>query len=147
MFLDTSMYLCCQIYLYEFRYNHSTFVDLPDCCRDKEKGLITQSSVAQYKIKREDCNPLFSFSVATKFTYLNYIMNFSKVNIRDLAEAKYEDTYLLTTFKLYHVFQITNSLWFFIRTCQNYCIKNTYRIKKGALIPMERIVINNEKFL
>ena len=27
MFLDTSMYLCCQIYLYEFRYNHSTFVD------------------------------------------------------------------------------------------------------------------------
>ena len=41
MFLDTSMYLCCQIYLYEFRYNHSTFVDLPDCCRDKEKGLIT----------------------------------------------------------------------------------------------------------
>ena len=97
MFLDTSMYLCCQIYLYEFRYNHSTFVDLPDCCRDKEKGLITQSSVAQYKIKREDCNPLFSFSVATKFTYLNYIMNFSKVNIRDLAEAKYEDTYLLIT--------------------------------------------------
>ena len=41
MFLDTSMYLCCQIYLYEFRYNHSTFVDLPDCCRDKEKGLVT----------------------------------------------------------------------------------------------------------
>ena len=147
MFLDTSMYLCCQIYLYEFRYNHSTFVDLPDCCRDKEKGLVTQSAVAQYKIKREDCNPLFSFSVATKFTYLNYIMNFSKVNIRDLAKAKYEDTYLLTTFKLYHVFQITNSLWFFIRTCQNYCIKNTYRIKKGASIPMERIVINNEKFL
>lgn len=35
--------------------------------------------------KREDCSPLFSFSVATKFTYLNYIMNFSKVNIRDLA--------------------------------------------------------------
>ena len=93
MFLDTSMYLCCQIYLYEFRYNHSTFVDLPDCCRDKEKGLVTQSSVAQYKIKREDCSPLFSFSVATKFTYLNYIMNFLKVNIRDLAEAKYEDTH------------------------------------------------------
>ena len=147
MFLDTSMYLCCQIYLYEFRYNHSTFVDLLDCCRDKEKGLVTQSSVAQYKIKREDCNPLFSFSVATKFTYLNYIMNFLKVNVRDLEKDKYEDTYLLTTFKLYHVFQITNSLWFFIRTCQNYCIKNTYRIKKGALIPMERIVINNEKFL
>ncbi len=83
MFLDTSMYLCCQIYLYEFRYNHSTFVDLLDCCRDKEKGLVTQSSVAQYKIKREDCSPLFSFSVATKFTYLNYIMNFSKVNVRD----------------------------------------------------------------
>lgn len=41
MFLDTSMYLCCQIYLYEFRYNHSTFVDLLDCCRDKEKGLVT----------------------------------------------------------------------------------------------------------
>lgn len=54
--------------------------------------------------KRVDCNPLFSFSVATKFTYLNYIMNSSKVNIRDLACAKYEDTYLLTTFKLYHVF-------------------------------------------
>ena len=41
MFLDTSMYLCCQIYLYEFRYNHLTFVDLLDCCRDKEKGLVT----------------------------------------------------------------------------------------------------------
>ena len=141
MFLDTSMYLCCQIYLYEFRYNHSTFVDLLDCCRDKEKGLVTQSSVAQYKIKREDCNPLFSFSVATKFTYLNYIMNFSKVNIRDLACAKYEDTYLLTTFKLYHVFQCISRLCFFIRTCQNFCIKNTYRIKKGALIPMDSIVI------
>lgn len=97
MFLDTSMYLCCQIYLYEFRYNHSTFVDLLDCCRDKEKGLVTQSSVAQYKIKREDCNPLFSFSVATKFTYMNYNMNFSKVNIRDLAEAKYVSSYLLIT--------------------------------------------------
>ena len=38
------------------------------------------------------------------FAYLNYIMNFSKVNVWDLARAKYEDTYLLTTFKLYHVF-------------------------------------------
>ena len=36
--------------------------------------------------------------------YLNYIMNFSKANVRDLAKAKYEDTYLLTTFKLYHLF-------------------------------------------
>ena len=35
------------------------------------------------------------------FAYLNYIMNFSKVNVRDLAKAKYEDTYLLTTNKLY----------------------------------------------
>ena len=97
MFLDTSMYLCCQICLYEFRYNHSTFVDLPDCCRDKEKGLVTQSSVAQYKKKERTAILSFFFSVATKFTYLNYIMNFSKVNIRDLAEAKYEDTYLLIT--------------------------------------------------
>ena len=36
--------------------------------------------------------------------YLNYIMNFSKANVRDLAKAKYEDTYLLTKFELYHVF-------------------------------------------
>ena len=36
--------------------------------------------------------------------YLNYIMNFSKANVRDLAKAKYEDTYLLTIFELYHVF-------------------------------------------
>ena len=36
--------------------------------------------------------------------YLNYIMNFSKANVRDLAKAKYKDTYLLTTFELYHVF-------------------------------------------
>ena len=49
------------------------------------------------KRKEKAINLLFSFSVATKFTYLNYIMNFLKVNVRDLAKAKYEDTYLLIT--------------------------------------------------
>lgn len=40
---------------------------------------------------------LLNVAFVCNFAYLNYIMNFSKVNIRDLAEAKYEDTYLLIT--------------------------------------------------
>lgn len=108
---------------------------------------ITQEQTLQNTKKKRGLQSSLFSCPKTHLKYFYYIMNFSKVNVRDLAEAKYEDTYLLTTFKLYHVFQITNSLWFFIRTCQNYCIKNTYRIKKGASIPMERIVINNEKFL
>ena len=47
---------------------------------------------------------LLNVAFVCNFAYLNYIMNFLKVNVRDLALAKYEDTYLLTTFKLYHVF-------------------------------------------
>ena len=39
---------------------------------------------------------LLNVAFVCNFAYLNYIMNFSKVNVRDLAKAKYEDTYLLT---------------------------------------------------
>ena len=59
-------------------------------------------------VKKEELSDEFSSShvadSSSTFAYLDYIMNFLKVNIRDLAKAKYEDTYLLTTFKLYHVF-------------------------------------------
>ena len=59
-------------------------------------------------VKKEELSDEFSSShVADSFStfaYLDYIMNFLKVSVRDLAKAKYEDTYLLTTFKLYHVF-------------------------------------------
>ena len=58
--------------------------------------------------KKEELSDEFSSShvadSSSTFAYLDYIMNFLKVNVRDLAKAKYEDTYLLTTFKLYHVF-------------------------------------------
>ena len=43
---------------------------------------------------------LLNVAFVCNFAYLNYIMNFSKVNVRDLACAKYEDTYLLRTTKL-----------------------------------------------
>ena len=34
---------------------------------------------------------LLNVAFVCNFAYLNYIMNFSKVNVRDLAKAKYED--------------------------------------------------------
>ena len=59
-------------------------------------------------VKKEELSDEFSSShvadSSSTFAYLDYTMNFLKVNVRDLAKAKYEDTYLLTTFKLYHVF-------------------------------------------
>ena len=59
-------------------------------------------------VKKEELSDEFSSShvadSSSTFAYLDYIMNFLKVNVRDLAKAKYEDTYLLTSFKLYHVF-------------------------------------------
>ena len=59
-------------------------------------------------VKKEELSDEFSSShvadSSSTFAYLDYIMNFLKVNVRDLAKAKYEDTYLPTTFKLYHVF-------------------------------------------
>ena len=59
-------------------------------------------------VKKEELSDEFSSPHVTDssstFAYLDYIMNFLKVNVRDLAKAKYEDTYLLTTFKLYHAF-------------------------------------------
>ena len=59
-------------------------------------------------VKKEELSDEFSSShvadSSSTFAYLDYIMNFLKVNVRDLAKAKYEDTYLLTTFKLHHVF-------------------------------------------
>lgn len=122
MFLDTSMYLCCQIYLYEFRYNHSTFVDLPDCCRDKEKDQ--SHSPRQHSTKKRGLQSSLFFSVATKFTYLNYIMNFSKVNIRDLAEAKYEDTYLLITTR-FQGFTLALYRGTFMPFCQSKICLNT----------------------
>ena len=58
--------------------------------------------------KKEELSDEFSSShvadSSSTFAYSDYIMNFLKVNVRDLAKAKYEDTYLLTTFELYHVF-------------------------------------------
>ena len=77
------------IYIIQFYINQNTF--LP--------GFI---------IRKEELSDEFSSShvadSSSTFAHLDYIMNFSKVNVRDLAKAKYEDTYLLTTFKLYHVF-------------------------------------------
>ena len=46
------------------------------------------------KKKRGLQSSLFSCP-KTHLKYFHYIMNFSKVNVRDLAEAKYADTYLL----------------------------------------------------
>lgn len=48
------------------------------------------------KKKRGLQSSLFSCP-KTHLKYFHYIMNFSKVNVRDLVEAKYEDTYLLIT--------------------------------------------------
>ena len=52
-------------------------------------------------VKKEELSNEFSSShmadSSSTFAYLDYIMNFLKVNVRDLAEAKYEDTYLLIT--------------------------------------------------
>lgn len=63
---------------------------------------------APFFVKKEELSDEFSSShvadSSSTFAYLDYIMNFLKVNVRDLAKAKYEDTYLLTAFKLYHVF-------------------------------------------
>ena len=63
---------------------------------------------ACFFVKKEELSNEFSSShmadSSSTFAYLDYIMNFLKVNVRDLAKAKYEDTYLLTTFKLYHLF-------------------------------------------
>ena len=53
------------------------------------------------------------------FAYLNYIMNFSKVNVRDLAKAKYEDTYLLRTTKFLILLVLT-----FSKKIKNLIIKN-----------------------
>ena len=70
------------------------------------KFIEVINTITNKKIKREDGNPLFSHVQLLNIFmyYLNYIMNFSKAKVRDLAKAKYEDTYLLTTNKLYHVF-------------------------------------------
>ena len=38
------------------------------------------------------------------FAYLNYIMNFLKVNAWNLAKAKHKDTYVLPTFLFYQFF-------------------------------------------
>ena len=52
-------------------------------------------------VKKEELSDEFSSShvadSSSTFAYLDYIMNFLKVNVRDLAKAKYEDTYLLVT--------------------------------------------------
>ena len=49
-------------------------------------------------VKKEELSDEFSSShvadSSSTFAYLDYIMNFLKVNVRDLAKAKYEDTYL-----------------------------------------------------
>ena len=49
-------------------------------------------------VKKEELSDEFSSShvadSSSTFAYLDYIMNFLKVNVRDLALAKYEDTYL-----------------------------------------------------
>ena len=51
-------------------------------------------------VKKKELSDEFSSShvadSSSTFAYLDYIMNFLKVNVRDLALAKYEDTYLLT---------------------------------------------------
>ena len=48
---------------------------------------------------------LFSCSVIEHlYVLLELYYELFKTNVRDLAKAKYEDTYLLTTFKLHHVF-------------------------------------------
>ena len=61
-------------------------------------------SLCKKKKNRVTSSVLLNVAFVCNFAYLNYIMNFLKVNVRDLAKAKYEDTYLLTTFKFYHVF-------------------------------------------
>lgn len=66
-------------------------------------NLLNVSYVKKKK-NRVTSSVLLNVAFVCNFAYLNYIMNFSKVNVRDLALAKYEDTYLLTTFKSYHVF-------------------------------------------
>lgn len=81
--------------------------------KHKLSGLTTHSFFYVKKKKnRVTSSVLLNVAFVCNFAYLNYIMNFLKVNVRDLAKAKYEDTYLLTTNKLYHVFQSTNRLCF-----------------------------------
>ena len=50
-------------------------------------------------VKKEELSNEFSSShmadSSSTFAYLDYIMNFLKVNVRDLALAKYEDTHVL----------------------------------------------------
>ena len=46
------------------------------------------------KKNRVTSSVLLNVAFVCNFAYLNYIMNFLKVNVRDLAKAKYEDTYL-----------------------------------------------------
>ena len=62
------------------------------------------------KKKRGLQSSLFSCP-KTHLKYFHYIMNFSKVNVRDLAEAKYEDTYLLIA---------TRFPWFTLAKNSNY---------------------------
>ena len=66
--------------------------------KHKRSGLTTHSFFYVKKKKnRMTSSVLLNVAFVCNFAYLNYIMNFSKVNIRDLAKAKYEDTYLLIT--------------------------------------------------
>ena len=64
-------------------------------------------------VKKEELSDEFSSShvadSSSTFAYLDYIMNFLKVNVRDLALAKYEDTYLLRTTKFLILLVLTFS--------------------------------------
>lgn len=62
---------------------------------------------------------LLNVAFVCNFAYLNYIMNFLKVNVRDLAKAKYEDTYLLRTTKFLILLVLT-----FSKKIKNLIIKN-----------------------
>ena len=58
---------------------------------------ITQEQTLQNTKKKRGLQSSLFSCPKTHLKYFHYIMNFSKVNVRDLAEAKYEDTYLLIT--------------------------------------------------
>ena len=56
---------------------------------------ITQEQTLQNTKKKRGLQSSLFSCPKTHLKYFYYIMNFSKVNVRDLAEANYEDTYLL----------------------------------------------------
>lgn len=58
---------------------------------------ITQEQTLQNTKKKRGLQSSLFSCPKTHLKYFHYIMNFSKVNVRDLAYAKYEDTYLLIT--------------------------------------------------